>query len=425
MSHEKQLSPFSRRSFLQMSAVASAALAGRIVTEPMLAYAQLKSPPKGGVLLNANENPLGPAAVARQAVADITPDSGRYLFRLTEELVSTFAQQQGLKPGNVAAFAGSSPALHYAVAVFASPKASYVVGDPGYEAGSRAAEAVGARVVNVPLTKTWSHDVKAMLAAAPDAGIFYVCSPNNPTGTLTSHADIEYLLEHKPKGSLVMVDEAYIHFCDAPTTLDLVKADKDIIVLRTFSKLYGMAGLRCGFAVGRPDLIKKITAYGGYNPMPVTGVCRGHREPQRCGPDSGTQAHQHGESRVHICLARPKRLRAHAVGVELLHGQHGQTGGRRDRRHGAPERVHRTAVAVGARLGAGHGGHARRDGALPGGVSGGHEGRNCGTAVRRALAPQPRWHRGAGVGKEQFQVSTFENTLKQRRLEWGTLGHLV
>jgi histidinol-phosphate aminotransferase len=270
MSNQKQLSPFSRRSFLQVSAVASAALAGCIVTEPMLAYAQLKSPPKGGVLLNANENPLGPAGVARQAVVSITPEGGRYLFNLSEELVNTFAQQQGLKPEYVAAFAGSSPALYYAVATFASPKASYVTADPGYEAGVRAAQVVGARVVNVPLTKTWSHDVKAMLAAAPDAGIFYVCSTNNPTGTLTSHADIEYLLEHKPKGSVVMVDEAYLHFCDAPTTLDLVKADKDIIVLRTFSKIYGMAGLRCGFAAGRPDLIKKIDAYGGWNAMPVT-----------------------------------------------------------------------------------------------------------------------------------------------------------
>src|SRR5271157_3438446 len=272
MSNQKQLSPLSRRSFLQLSAVASVALAGRIVTEPMLAYAQLKSPPKGGVLLNANENPLGPAAVARQAVANVTPDGGRYLFNLTEDLVSTFAQQQGLKPEYVQAFAGSSPALYYTVAAFASPKASYVAADPGYEAGSRAAEAVGARLVNVPLTKTWSHDVKAMLAAAPDAGIFYMCSPNNPTGTLTSHSDIEYLLENKPKGSVVMVDEAYIHFCDAPTTLDLVKADKDIIVLRTFSKLYGLAGLRCGFAIARPDLVRRLENYGGGNPMPVTAV---------------------------------------------------------------------------------------------------------------------------------------------------------
>jgi histidinol-phosphate aminotransferase len=69
---------------------------------------------------------------------------------------------------------------------------------------------------------------------------------------------------------VVVVDEAYIHFCDVPSAIDLVKADKDIIVLRTFSKIYGMAGLRCGFAIARPDLLKKISTYGGWNPMPVT-----------------------------------------------------------------------------------------------------------------------------------------------------------
>jgi histidinol-phosphate/aromatic aminotransferase/cobyric acid decarboxylase-like protein len=147
-----------------------------------------------------------------------------------------------------------------------------VTADPGYEAGMFAAAAAQSRVVKVPLTKTHAHDVRAMLAAAPDAGLFYICSPNNPTGTITPHADIEYLVENKPKGSIVMVDEAYIHFCGAPSTLDLVKADKDVIVLRTFSKIYGMAGLRCGVAVARPDLIEKIDGRAGWNFMPVTAV---------------------------------------------------------------------------------------------------------------------------------------------------------
>jgi len=135
-----------------------------------------------------------------------------------------------------------------------------------------AAGAVGARIVKVPLTKTYAHDVKAMVAAAPDAGLFYVGSPNNPTGTLTPHSDVEYLVENKPQGSIVMVDEAYIHFCDAPSTLDLVKAGKDVVVLRTFSKTYGMAGLRCGFAVARPELLDKIVDRSGWNFMPVTAL---------------------------------------------------------------------------------------------------------------------------------------------------------
>src|SRR3989454_9401284 len=90
---------------------------------------------------------------------------------------------------------------------------------------------------------------------------------SNPTGTLTSHSDIEYLVENKPKGSIVLVDEAYIHFSDATSTVDLVKADKDVILLRTFSKLYGMAGIRCGVALGRPDLLEKMYTYGGGNFM--------------------------------------------------------------------------------------------------------------------------------------------------------------
>jgi histidinol-phosphate aminotransferase len=125
--------------------------------------------------------------------------------------------------------------------------------------------------VAVPLTKDYAHDVHGMLASATDAGVIYICNPNNPTGTLTPHSDIEYAAENKPKGAVVLVDEAYLHFSDAPSTLDLVKADKDVIVLRTFSKLYGLAGIRCGFAVGRPDLLDRLDNFGG-NFMPITAV---------------------------------------------------------------------------------------------------------------------------------------------------------
>jgi histidinol-phosphate aminotransferase len=109
-----------------------------------------------------------------------------------------------------------------------------------------------------------------MIDAAPDAGVFYICSPNNPTGTVTPHSDIEYLVEHKPKGSIVMVDEAYLHFCDEPSAIDLVTAGKDVVVLRTFSKIYGMAGVRCGFAIARPDILEEIDRFGGENPISVT-----------------------------------------------------------------------------------------------------------------------------------------------------------
>lgn len=262
----------SRRSFLSLSAAASAAVALRMVGEPLLARAARHSVPNEGVMIDANENPLGPCAAAREAVIAIAPQGGRYSDWLTEDLVKQFVQREGLKPEYIRISDGSTPSLHHAVAAFTSPQRSYVTADPGYEAGMFTAAAVKARVVKVPLTKDYAHDVRAMLAAAPDAGVFYVCNPNNPTGSVTSHSDIEYLVTNKPKDAIVLVDEAYIHFSGATSVMDMVKDDKDVLVLRTFSKIYGMAGLRCGAVFGKPALIEKIENYGGWNFMPITAM---------------------------------------------------------------------------------------------------------------------------------------------------------
>ena len=264
---------FSRRSFLHLSAAASAAAAFRGFTEPMLAGAARRRPHAAdAVLIDANENPLGPCRAACDAMSTILPLGGRYSDNLTDDLVNTFAQIEGLNPDYVRATVGSTPPLLSSVMAFTSAQRSYVAADPGFEAGMHMAPVVGARVVNVPLTKTYAHDVKAMLASAPDAGLFYICNPNNPTGTLTPHSDIEYLVANKPKDAIVLVDEAYIHFSEAPSALDLVKAGKDVVVLRTFSKVYGLAGIRCGFVIARPELADKAIEHGGSNFMPVTAV---------------------------------------------------------------------------------------------------------------------------------------------------------
>jgi len=267
---------FSRRSFLHFSAAASAAAAFRVMTEPMLAAAARHTRPPhaaDAVMIDSNENPLGPSQAARDAMAGIIPLGGRYSDNLTDDLVNTFAQMEGLNPDYVRATVGSTPPLSLSVLAFTSPQKSYVTADPGFETGMMMAGVSGARVVKIPLTKTYAHDVKAMLAAGPDAGVFYICNPNNPTGTLTSHADIEYLVANKPKGSIVLVDEAYIHLsADAQSALDLVKAGDDVIVLRTFSKVFGMAGIRCGFLIARPELADKVMERGGMNFMPVTAV---------------------------------------------------------------------------------------------------------------------------------------------------------
>ncbi len=264
--------PLSRRTFLHTAALTAAALP--LLTESQLAQAQRmprKAIPAGAVRIDANENPLGPCDVACSSIAKMIPEGGRYDSDLTDKLAATFATQEGLKPEYVSVYAGSSEPLHYSVLAFTSPERAYVTGDPGYEAGMRAATLNKAQIIKVPLTATHAHDVQAMLTAAPQGGVFYICNPNNPTGTTTPREQIEYALAHKPAGSILLIDEAYIHFSDAAPSLDLVKADKDVIVLRTFSKLYGMAGVRCGLAVGRPDLLKKI-GYYGMNPMPIMAV---------------------------------------------------------------------------------------------------------------------------------------------------------
>jgi histidinol-phosphate aminotransferase len=227
-------------------------------------------PPPGAVLLNANENPLGPSEAACKAIADMASKGGRYdRFGETRALIQTFADQHGLKTENVAAYDGSSLPLHYTLLAFTSPSRGLVMADPCYEAPLFGALMSRAKVSKVPLTEDYAHDVKAMAAADPTAGAFYVCNPNNPTGTLTSRDAIAWLLENKPPGSVVLVDEAYIQFSDAPDVLDMVATGKDLIVLRTFSKIYGMAGIRCGFAAARPDLLARLVQFG-LNAMPLT-----------------------------------------------------------------------------------------------------------------------------------------------------------
>ena len=284
MNSSRLNSGVSRRSFMRFAGAAAAAMP--IFTEAHFAQAAMQAAtgtkaaakprrrmtfPEGAVLINANENPLGPCKAACEAIAAIAHKGGRYdIDGETAKLTTTFAQQNGLKEDYIAVYAGSSEPLHFTTLAFTSPTAGFVTGDPSYEAGMRAAQISGAKISKVPLTSTYAHDVKAMIAADPNAGVIYICNPNNPTGTLTSREDIAWAVANKPKGAIVLVDEAYIHLSDSPSVLDMVAADKDVIVLRTFSKVYGMAGIRCGFAVGRPDLLKKLEAYG-QNAMPITG----------------------------------------------------------------------------------------------------------------------------------------------------------
>jgi histidinol-phosphate aminotransferase len=266
--------PFSRRSFLRSAS--AAVIAAPILTEAHFARAAMGAAAvpefsMNGVYLDANENPLGPSDSARKAIADIIPNGGRYAPPLYFSLIKMFAEQMGVPAEYVMVYDGSSPPLHYSSLAFTSPTKSFVCGNPTYEAGQRAATIAGAKIHAVPLAKDHSHDVAAMIKADPNAGLIYICNPNNPTGTTTSKEQIDYAIANKPAGAVVLVDEAYIHLSDATSAIDHVKAGKDVIVLRTFSKIYGMAGIRCGFAIARPDLLKKLENYG-QSPMPITGM---------------------------------------------------------------------------------------------------------------------------------------------------------
>jgi histidinol-phosphate/aromatic aminotransferase/cobyric acid decarboxylase-like protein len=263
---------FSRRNFGRIAAMIAGGATLPFYNEPALAQLSKVSAPPDAVLINANENPLGPCKEAREAVANMIQYGGRYRYSEGDKVQELLSEQEGVKQPYVRIFAGSSGPLHQAVLAFTSPTRPFVTCDPGYEAGERAARNFGVPVVRVPLLKDkgYAHDVKAM-AAVSGAGLIYLCNPNNPTGTLTPSEDIEWLADNMPKGAILMIDEAYTHIAGAKFHSDLVAKDKDVVILRTFSKIYGMAGLRAGAAIARPDLLDKISLYSS-TMMPITGM---------------------------------------------------------------------------------------------------------------------------------------------------------
>jgi histidinol-phosphate/aromatic aminotransferase/cobyric acid decarboxylase-like protein len=203
----------------------------------------------------------------------ILPQGGQYLFDQTTAFVEALAAAVELPTTHVLPTAGSSDPLHRAVLAYTSPSRPLVVADPGYEAPARAAKFLEAKVISVPLRKDYSHDCKAMAKADPDAGVIYICNPNNPTGTVTRKEDIDHVVANKPRGCVVLIDEAYIHFSPSATSaVEHVAAGKDVIVLRTFSKVYGLAGLRAGAALARPEVLEKLRGFGGLGFLPLSGT---------------------------------------------------------------------------------------------------------------------------------------------------------
>ena len=271
-------SAVSRRSFLRILGATSAAVTAiptlaQSAVQPQSAGApspaghrnagqsdmgEMHQLPPDAIIISSNENPLGPAQSALSSISAVASTGGRYHHEEAQKTVSAFRDIFGLKKDYAALFPGSSGPLDLALMSNIGPDKPLVYADPSYEQGWRAADTMKAPKFPVPLTADYAHDVKAMLKAHPSPGAYYIVNPNNPTGTMTSKQDIVWLLKNKPAGSVVIVDEAYHHFSNDESVLDLVAQDQDLIVLRTFSKIYGMAGLRAGIAAARPDLLMKF-----------------------------------------------------------------------------------------------------------------------------------------------------------------------
>ena len=270
---------YSRRQVARIAMLVGAGMAIPRLAEP--AFAQQSGPALvGAVRIASNECWTGPFAEGVSAAAEYAKLGNRYEPDNDHaRLFATVSKVEGVPVETILAWPGSSDPLSRSVITFCSPTRGLVTANPSYEQGWRTAEWLGAKLTRVPLTSDYRHDVKAMLAADPNAGMYYICSPNNPTGTLTPLADVEWLLANKPKDAVVVVDEAYIHFAGSPKAATLAASRDDMLVLRTFSKLFGMAGMRLGLTIGSPKLYERMMRYDGQQVtfmLPMTAVACGN-----------------------------------------------------------------------------------------------------------------------------------------------------
>lgn len=216
------------------------------------------------VKIDGNENPYGPSEKAIQAIQSAIPRSNRYILT-ADKLQLAIAQYHQVGPGMVQLGYGSSEILRMAAEAFLSPGKNAVLASPTYEGMARYAEVHGANVVPIPVDSQFRHDLKKMRDAAnKDTGLIYICNPNNPTGTFVGADELREFVDQIPHSIPVVVDEAYYHYVESPSyssAVSLVLQHKSVIVTRTFSKIYGMAGLRLGYSVACEDLTAKIASY--------------------------------------------------------------------------------------------------------------------------------------------------------------------
>jgi len=257
----------SRRKFAQLLGAGAAAT----LVRPRLSFAKPTQPnatssTAGGtvVRLSANENPYGPSPKGLQAITDSFGIACRYPDEHNNVLIEKLAKLNGINHDQILLGDGSGEILKLCAETFTGQqRGPLIAADPTFEAILKNAAANGAEVVKVPLTNSFAHDLPKMLTAAR-GGLIYVCNPNNPTASITPKDELRDFIAKTPRETMILVDEAYFHYADSPdyeSVIALTKDHPNLIVSRTFSKIYGMAGLRCGYCVAQKETIDRMRPY--------------------------------------------------------------------------------------------------------------------------------------------------------------------
>jgi histidinol-phosphate aminotransferase len=218
------------------------------------------------VRLNSNENPYGPSQKAREAVIQSLGEGNRYQFQAQEVLKRKLAEREGVDPSYIMLGAGSGEILCIAGASYGLEGGSVLSGWPTFSVLMDYSMGMHARWDKVDLNEKLEYNYDAMaLAIKPDTKLIFICNPNNPTGTFVDPVKVRAFTEEASKKAVVYSDEAYLEFMGdvkERSMIDLVKKGANVIVSRTFSKMYGIAGLRIGYIVAHPDIVKKLTRFG-------------------------------------------------------------------------------------------------------------------------------------------------------------------
>ena len=238
---------------------------------------ELKASPSAPsmVRLSSNENPYGPSAAALKAMTDGFTLAWRYPDEYADMLADELARMHSVPVEQVLLGDGSGEILKLSAAAFTNKEKKIVIANPTFEAIARHAGVASAEVVKIDLAPDYSHDLKKMLAAANGAGLVYVCNPNNPTASITPKNELSEFLAKVSPATTVLVDEAYHHYVetnDYESVIPLVKQYPNLIVARTFSKIYGMAGLRCGYCVTQPANISRMKTHQVFDSVNIMAL---------------------------------------------------------------------------------------------------------------------------------------------------------